>query len=161
MQSQIFPFRPSLGMIELIQVITPHSFEAGDDSYEVDDAFLKASHRRQVIRKARLDEFDVFDCMRKCVLMGWPYPPQLWVMVIRSGEENFIVIPIYLGKEPRWPVNTSTIDRFDMCENDGAFQLILDDIMHNKGFDHFELIEWNRKVHEVLRSSAEQNSPGN
>jgi hypothetical protein len=162
MQSQTFPFRPSLSMIDLMKFVTPHGLDAGDKSYELDKAWFKAhKHRQQMIRKARLNDFATWECIQTCASMGWPTPPQLWVMVLRSGVENFIVIPLYMGTEQRWPVNNSTVDHFDMCESDGALQLVLNDIAHNKGFDQFEMVEWNRKVREALLASTQRASAVN
>lgn len=151
---QPFTFRPSLLQLSLMRYATPHNCTDGTNSdFTADAAWFKAHRNRaQVIRRASFAEFDTFETWQHCGKLGIPKPPQLWVMVIRSGSTNHIIIPIWLGDQC-FPTDNS-FQGYDTCASDDALQVILHHINHNKGFDTLEFLEWAQRVQNAMNATA-------
>ncbi|WP_433965127.1 hypothetical protein [Tunturiibacter gelidiferens] len=133
---------------------TPHNCTEGTKSdFAADAAWLKAhKNRSQMIRKASFAEFETFETRQHCAKLGIPQPPQLWVMVTRSGSSNHIIIPIWLGDQC-FPTDNS-LQCYDTCDSDDALQVILHYINHNKGFDTLEFLEWVQRVQSTMNAAA-------
>lgn len=146
MTQLIYPFRTSLLHLNLMRFATPYNCTDGAEIDFKDDAqwLSKHKHRQQVIRKASFSEFGTFDVFQQCGGLGLPQPPQLWTLVIRTGTENHIIIPVWLG-EPCFPTDNS-IRAYDVIADDNALQLILHSFNHQQGFDALNLYEWQQRV---------------
>jgi hypothetical protein len=151
---QTFTFRPSLLQINLMRHATPHNCtDETKSDFAADAAWFKAhKNRAHVIRKASFAEFETFETRQHCAKLGIPQPPQLWVMVIRSGTSNHIIIPIWLGDQC-FPTDNS-FQNYDTCETDDALQLILHHVNHNRGFDPLEFFQWRQRVQSAMNALA-------
>ncbi|MEI9979373.1 MAG: hypothetical protein WDN23_10300 [Edaphobacter sp.] len=151
---QLFTFRPSLLMTNLMRWATPHNCTDGaENDFKSDAAWFKAhKYRHQVIRKASFAEFNTFETWQACGALGLPHPPQLWSMVIRTGAANHLIIPVWLG-DACFPTDNS-IPRYDSCESDDALQVILHHINHNNGFDPIEFLEFTHKTQLALQAAT-------
>jgi hypothetical protein len=115
MQSQILPFRTSLLHLKLMYFATPNNCSKESEAdFKADTAWFKAHQRRQqVIRAASYAEFNTWEVRQQCGALQIPPPPQLWVLVQRSGAVNHIIIPIWMGDQC-FPTDKSN-QRYDAC----------------------------------------------
>jgi hypothetical protein len=152
----LLPMQSSLLHYGLMLFSTPHNTtEHSKADFDSDTAWFKShKERHQVIRAASFAEFNVWENRQQCGALHIPAPPKLWVLVMRSGTSNHIIIPIYLG-EKCFPID-NTPAGYDTCDTDDALQVILYQLNAYKGIEPTELAVWMEHLRTAAKQAAAQ-----